>query len=438
MKKIKTYLQEFVKLYFNKRMFTIAALGYGSGIPFSLIFITYTFNLAEKGINLKDIGLFGLAGLPFTIKFLWSPLVDGFKIPILHDIFGQRRSWLMVSQALLAVLICRVGFINPAEDMAMVVYMAIIISFVSATYDIAYDAIRVELLPPENQGAGAGMSVLGYRIGMLMSGGIALILADTYSWKTSFIIIAASLVISFIATLFSPEPHKPEIENKEEVVRWFRNFIIEPFSAFAKQHKNWLLIILFAILYKIGDALLGKMINPFYQQMEFTKTEVAEITKIFGFFMTILGGIIGGWAVYKIGVLKSLMWFGIAQTVSNLAYVWLASVGNNVTVLTIVIILENITGAMGTAAFVAYLSSLCNLRFTATQYALLTSFASLGRWLTNAPSGYLVDKVNGLGLSWEWYFIITVIISIPGLIMIKYLHIKDTHPKPEEIKGMDD
>lgn len=437
--KAKKTLLEFYKLYFNKNMFVIAALGYGSGLPFSLVFVTYTFKLAESGLNLRDIGLFGLAGLPFAIKFIWSPLVDGLKIKFLHDILGQRRSWLIISQFILAALIAKLGFVDPQKDLMEIVYIAIAISFVSATYDIAYDAIRVELLSADKQGLGAGISILGYRIGMLVSGGVALIIADVYSWKLSFICIALSFLLPVLATIYSSEPHKPEINlDKKSLTKWLVKFFVEPFSQFMKQHKNWVLIILFAVLYKIGDALLSKMLNPFYQQMGFSKTEVAEITKFFGFAMTIVGGMLGGWAVYKLGVAKTLLWFGILQTVSNLTYAWLASVGHSLPVLTVVIIAENITGAMGTAAFVAYFSSLCNLKYTATQYAILTSFMSLGRWLTNAPSGYLVDQEYGLGLSWEWFFIITVLISIPGLLMIKYLKIKDTHPKPEELKGLED
>ena len=234
-----------------------------------------------------------------------------------------------------------------------------------------------------------------------------------------------------LATLHSREPHKDlgEIVAEKSFAKWVKMFIIEPFMQFIKEHKNWVVIILFVMFYKIGDALLGKMVNPFYQQMGFTKSEVALIIKVFGFAVTIIGGLIGGWAVYKLGMLKSLLYFGVLQATSNLAYVWLAGVGHNVSVLTTVIIIENLTGAMGTAAFTAYLASLCNVRFTATQYALLTSFMSLGRWFTNAPSGYLVDKANGLGLSWDSYFIITVILAIPGLILIKYLKIKEINNK---------
>lgn len=438
--KLKSFFREFAELYFSRKMLIIAALGYGSGIPFTLIFVTYTFNLAENGVNLKDIGLFGLAGLPFTIKFLWSPLVDGFKLPFLNRL-GQRRSWLILSQVALGLIICKFGFLNPNSEMIEIVYLAIILSFVSATYDIAYDAIRVELLSYDKQGAGAGVAIIGYRVGMLISGGLALFLADIYSWKISFFIIGISFILCVIATLFCKEPQKDlgEVVGQESTIKWIKMFVLEPFIQFVNQHKNWLVIILFVILYKIGDALLGKMVNPFYQQMGYTKSEVALIIKVFGFAVTIIGGLIGGWAVYKLGILKSLLIFGILQSVSNLAYVWLAFAGHNPTVLTIVIVIENITGAMGTAAFTAYLSSLCNIRFTATQYALLTSFMSLGRWLTNAPSGYLVDKTNGLGISWEMYFIITVVISIPGLILIKYLKINDKFILDKSsLKALDD
>lgn len=438
--RIKNTLREFAQLYLNRKMAVIGILGYGSGLPFSLIFITYTFNLAEKGINLKDIGLFGLAGLPFAIKFLWSPLVDGLKLPFLNKM-GQRRSWLILSQFLLMGIICKFGFVDPTTNMLEVVYLAIILSFVSATYDIAYDAIRVEMLSQDRQGAGAGVSIMGYRIGMLMSGGISLFIADAYSWKTAFITVGVSMIICTIATIFAKEPEKDlgEIVAEKSIGKWLKMFMVEPFVRFIQQHKNWLIILLFVVLYKLGDALLSKMINPFYLQMGFTKSEVAVIIKLFGFVMTILGGLIGGWAVYKLGMLKSLFIFGVLQAISNLAYVWLAHVGHDTTALTIVIILENITGAMGTAAFTAYLSSLCNIRFTATQYALLTSFMSLGRWATNAPSGYLVDKTAGLGLSWDMYFIITVAISIPGLILLKYLKINENLlPEKSKLKDLAD
>lgn len=419
----KIFKAEFFKLYFTRTMLVIFLLGYGSGIPFTLIFSTFTYNLAENGIKLRDIGLFGAAALPFTIKFIWAPLVDGYKLPILYKLLGQRRSWLVLSQILLVVIITAFGFLNPQTKLSDIVYLSIILSFVSATYDIAYDAIRVEMLSSLEQGAGAGVSVAGYRVGILAAGGLALVLAEFFGWKVAFIVIAASMFISTIATLFAVEPAKNNYSDKKtNFVEWFNTYITAPFIQFAKDNQNWLIIILFAITYKIGDALLGKMANPFYQQMGFTKTEVAEITKVFGFIMTITGGIIGGWAVYKLGIIKSLIIFGILQTISNLTYVWQAEVGHSVYVLTSVIAFENITGAMGTAAFVAYLSSVCNSQYTATQYALLSAAASFGRWLTNFPSGYLVDKEFGLGLSWQIYFIISVLISIPGLLLVKYLN----------------
>ena len=207
----------------------------------------------------------------------------------------------------------------------------------------------------------------------------------------------------------------------KDFIEWLKKYVATPFKKFIEDHHNWLLIIFFVIFYKFGDALLGKMANPFYQDIGFTKTTVAEITKFYGFFTSVIGGLIGGWAVYKIGIMRSLFWFGIFQAVSNFTFVWQAIVGADPLVLTAVITIENITGSLGTSAFVAYLSSLCNIRFTATQYALLSSISSLGRYFSNIPSGYLVDKELGLGLSWEWYFVITVIVSIPGIVMVKWL-----------------
>jgi len=429
--KVKNFLSEFKFLYLNKKMFTILALGYGSGVPFTLIFITYTFKLAESGVNLRDIGLFGLAGLPFTIKFIWAPLVDGLKIPFFHKM-GQRKSWLLISQIAVMLIIFKFAFLDPNAQMMSVVYLAILLSFASATYDIAIDAIRVEMIELDKQGAAAGSYIMGYRIGMLVAGGVSLIIADIYSWQAAFFAIGGSLVISMIATLLAREPKKRLITHAEGKIGWAlwaNHYVIEPFSQFVQKHRNWILIILFAVFYKIGDSLLSKMMHPFYLDMGFTKTEVAEITKFYGFIMTVVGSIAGGWTVYRIGIARSLLIFGILQMLSNLAFVWQASVGHNTAVLTAVITIENITGAMGTAAFVAFFSYLCDVRYTATQYALLASFMSLGRWITNVPSGYMVDKMHGLGMEWGEFFWVSTLIAIPPLFLIKYLKIKQTPGK---------
>ena len=426
--KINNFLKDFKNLYCNRNILIILILGYASGIPFTLVFGTYTYRMSEAGVNLSDIGLFGLAALPFTIKFLWSPLVDGLKIPILYKLFDQRRSWIIFTLLITMLLIAKLGIYSPTDNLKEIVIFSLIISFVSATYDIAYDAYRVELLPAEKQGAAAGISVVGYRIGILASGGLTLIIADKYNWQTAFIVISFTLLVPLLFAIIAPKDFQKTEADKHDFkisdfLNWIKKYIHQPFKQFISQHKNWLTIIIFAVLYKFGDALLGKMANPFYQQMGFEKTVVAEITKFYGFITSIIGGLIGGWAVYKLGVMKSLLWFGILQMISNLSFVWQAMAGNDALVLSIVITIENITSSLGTSAFVAYLSGLCNAKFSATQYALLSSVASLGRYLTNAPSGYLLDPINGLGLSWEWFFIITVIASIPGLIMIRWLEI---------------
>ncbi len=425
--KVKNILSEFKFLYLNKKMFTILALGYGSGIPFTLIFITYTFKLAEAGVNLRDIGLFGLAGLPFTIKFLWAPLVDGLKIPFLHKL-GQRKSWLILSQLAVMAIIFKFAFLDPNAQLMSVVYLAILLAFASATYDIAIDAIRVEMIELDKQGAAAGSYIMGYRIGMLVAGGVSLIVADIYSWSAAFFVIGGTLIFSIIATLLAKEPQKQLATHQEGKIGWgvwFSHYVAQPFAQFVSKHRNWVVILLFAVFYKIGDSLLSKMMHPFYLDMGFTKTEVAEITKFYGFVMTVVGGMIGGWTVYKIGIMRSLLIFGVLQMLSNLAFVWQANVGHDTSVLTVVITLENMTGAMGTAAFVAFFSYLCDVRYTATQYAILTSFMSLGRWITNAPAGYMVDAQYGLGLAWSEFFWISTLIAIPPLFLIKHLKINE-------------
>lgn len=424
--KIKNFFLESKQLYWKRNMLIIMVLGYASGLPHTLIFGTFTYRMMEEGVNLRDIGLFGLAALPFTLKFLWAPLVDGLKIPFLYKLLGQRRSWILLTIAIMMALMAKIGFYHPKDNLQEIVILSIIISFISATYDISYDAYRVELLERREQGAGAGISIVGYRVGILASGGLTLIIADIYNWATAFVAISLTMGLAGIFALIKPKNFNI---NDDEAVEfnfadffdWLKKYVGTPFKKFIEDHHNWLLILFFTIAYKFGDALLGKMANPFYQDIGFTKTTVAEITKFYGFFTSIIGGLIGGWAVYKIGIIRSLLWFGILQAISNFTFVWQAMAGPSVAVLTTVITIENITGALGTSAFVAYLSSLCNIRFTATQYALLSSVSSLGRYFSNIPSGYLVDKEYGLGLSWEWYFIITVIISIPGIIMVKYL-----------------
>jgi PAT family beta-lactamase induction signal transducer AmpG len=270
-------------------------------------------------------------------------------------------------------------------------------------------------------------------------------------------VVGLSLFICTIATLLSPEPEKnvSEVVAQRSIREWLSQFVAEPFRKFAHQHKNWVWIIIFAMTYKFGDSLMSKMVNPFYVQMGFTRIQVAEITKFFGFAMTVIGGIMGGWAVYKFGVRRTLVAFGILQALSIYSFVWVAqggynfqpdtfidtgiqclghlSINNNVFRLTIAIMIDNVCAAMGTAAFTAYLSSLCNVRYTATQYALLTSFMSLGRWMTNAPAGWMVDKTTGLGMSWETFFIVSIFVSIPGLILIKFLKINENISQDKQL-----
>jgi PAT family beta-lactamase induction signal transducer AmpG len=422
--KVKIFFRGLIGLYSDPKMMLIALLGYSKGIPFTLIFGTYTYKLAEDGVDFSEIGNFGLAGLPFAIKFFWAPLADGYKIPVLYKL-GQRKSWLIFSSMILSAAIALFGLMDASSDIQTIFYFAIVISFVSATYDISYDAFRISILNDEEQAAGVGASIVGYRIGVLTAGGLSLILADIFSWSISFIVIALSLIVAVIPLLFFKDGKK-DIVKSNDYLQWLNQYIKKPFIDFIVKHKNWLLILSFIFLYKIGDALLGKMINPFYNEVGFTKTEIAEVTKFFGFAMTIIGGLLGGWSVYKLGIYKSLFLFGLVQALSNLSFLLITDLGHNLNALIFVIAFENISGALGTSAFVAYMSILCGRDNTATQFALFTSVESLGRWATNSPSGYLVDAKNGLGMSWEGYFIVTFLISIPALLLIQKIKINNS------------
>ena len=399
-------------------------MGYASGFPHVLMG-AFTFWMSEAGVSLKDIGLFALTGTPFLIKFLWAPLIDGFNLPILGKILGRRRSWVVLMQLAIFSLILMLAHLDPMEDMVLCVLIAVIMSFCSATSDIVIDGLRVDLLDDREQGAGATMSVLGYRVAAIVASGVVMIIAGKYSWNFAFIFGACTLLLGVVGALIVKEPaEKDSLLHKEYTLEniklWMFRYVVEPFFDFTKKTR-WPLILIFITLYKLGDAYLGSMANPFYQKIGFTSVQIGEIAKTYGMIVSIIAGLVGGYLLYKIGIYKSLLIFGFLQAITNLSFAWLANVGADTTALTVTITLDNASGAMATSAFVAYLSSLCNLKFTATQYALLSSFASVGRTYLSSVSGYIVDPVEGLGMAWDNFFIMTTFMGIPALFLIKYI-----------------
>ena len=397
-------------------------LGFVSGLPLLLSFGTLSAWLREADIERSTIGLFSLVGLPYALKPLWAPLMDGISIPFFTIRMGRRRSWLIFSQLMLAIAISGLALCDPSHAPFLLALFAILVAFFSASQDIVIDAYRIEILDDEDQGIGAAMVTYGYRFGMLVAGAGVFFLADYWSWTHAYLTMAVLVLVGVIVVSFSKEPPLPisnlnysEREHQKRtsrLLRWIKQFIVSPFSEFAMR-RGWVITLLFIITFKLGDAFLSTMTNPFYIDLGFTKTEIAEVTKVFGLLALGLGLFIGGILIKKIGLLPSLFITGILQALSNLIFAYQALAGYDIGVLTLTIAVENITGGMGTAAFVAYLSILTNKDFTATQYALLSALMSLGRNVLSSPSGYLVDAVG-----WFDFFVYSSIVAVPGLILL--------------------
>jgi len=410
-------------IYTDKKLLVIMLLGFASGLPLLLTLSTLSVWLVEIGITKTTIGFFALVGLPYSLKFLWAPFMDNLKIPFFTNYLGRRRSWILLTQIFLILSLIFLGYSNPSVDPKLTAVAALLVAFFSASQDIVIDAFRVESLEKKFYGAGAAMIVFGYRIGMLSAGAGALYLASFYQWSVVYILMSLQILIGSFAILVSREPEQGsliDIEKKKNILQWFNNSVINPFRDFMKRG-NWVIILLFVVLYKFGDALVSVVANPFYIEMGFSKIEIANVSKIFGLAATLTGAFVGGIIVTQSGIFKSLFLCGILQMLSNLFYAIQAYIGDNIGFLIVTIGFMDLASGMGTAAFIAYLSSLCNVRYTATQYALLSALASLGRTFLSSPGGYLVDTIN-----WIPFFIFTSIAAIPGIYLLIILKKKNS------------
>lgn len=406
-------------IYLERPVLTQFFLGFASGLPLLLTLSTLTVWLAESGVSKTAIGLFALVGAPYTFKFAWAPLIDRMPIPLLTRCFGRRRGWMLACQAGLVLAILGLGASDPAIDAGRTAIFALLVAFFSASQDIVIDAFRVESLETRQQGAGAGILVLGYRMGMLVAGAGSLYLAAFHGWFATYAIMAALALTGSLAILSSPEPADGEPAAGKPGLgtwgAWLHGAVVAPFADFLSR-PSWLAILLFIVLYKFGDALAGVMANPFYIEMGFSKIEIASISKLFGLAATLAGGLIGGIMVARLGLLKSLMVCGALQMASNLMFAVQAMAGYDLALLTVTIGLENLTGGMGTAAFVAYLSSLCNVAYTATQYALLSSLMAFARTVLASSGGWLADHMD-----WVGFFLLSAVAALPGLVMLVWL-----------------
>ncbi len=412
------------QVFGSRKMAALLLLGFSSGLPLLLIGNTLKAWMTVENVNLSAIGWFSLASLPYSLKFLWAPFVDRFTLPFL----GRRRGWLLLTQIALIIAIAIMGFQQPKQALQFLAINAIIIAFISATQDIAGDAYRTDVLTPLEMGAGAALWILGYRIALLVAGALALILADRLPWSSVYLVMAATMLIGIFATLFAPEPK--EISPPASLV----DAVILPFGEFFQRKgvMGGLLILLFITLYKLGDALLSNMTTPFLLQTGFTKTDIGAIQVGMGLIATIVGALAGGSILSRIGINRSLWVFGILQAVSNLAYFFLAYVGKNYQAMVLAINIEQFCGGLGTAAFVAFLMSLCNQRFSATQYALLSSLMAVSRDILSAPGG-AIASVTG----WSTFFLITIVAAVPGLLLLPVFAPWNSKPEAMPRPGLD-
>jgi MFS transporter, PAT family, beta-lactamase induction signal transducer AmpG len=402
-------------VYFERNVFLFFFLGFSAGIPLALSFGSLSYWLTEVGTSKGEIGLFTLLGLPYAFKFVWAPLMDGFRFPLLCRLFGRRRGWMLATQFALMAAIAIAALSNPSPGhLTFAALAALAIAFFSASQDIIIDAYRVEVLNDDQQGAGAGAYQIGYRLAMLASGAGTLIIADQLGWAAAYITMASAMLVGVITVILSPEPgmsDRPSVVGEAllpRVVEMFRG----PFVAFMTT-RGWFAVLVFVLFYKFGDTLASMMTGPFYLEIGFTKTQIGFVAKAVGIGATIGGAIIGGMLVYARGIVASLWICGVFQLVSNFMFVLLAMAGNDLWVLAATVGIENLAGGMGGAAFIAYMASLCHISFTATQYALLSSLFSFGRTLFAAPAGFLAETV-----SWEAFFSLTVLAALPGLALL--------------------
>ncbi len=395
---------EILQAFANRRVAVLLPLGFASGLPLALSGGTLQMWLSSvDAVAVSTIGLFTLVGLPYTIKFLWAPFMDRFIPPGL----GRRRGWILLTQVLLLLGIAVMATLNPDSPTGLWVLgaLALFVAFASASQDVAFDAYRADILAPAERGFGASTSVLGYRIAMLASGAFGIILGDQIGYRNTYLIMAGLMTIGMATILFSPDPSE-----QPAAPRTLPKAYKEPLLEFlGRPAAIWLLLLI--VLYKIGDAFAGSLTAVFLERgVGFSQTEIGLGLKVMGFGSVLLGLLIGASLMVRLGLFWSLLLFGVLQAVSNLVFVALAWVGKSYVLMLGAVAFENIAGGMGTAAFVAFLMGLCDHRFTATQYALLSAVASIGRVFVGPPSGFLVEAVG-----WGLFFLTTFLVALPGL-----------------------
>jgi len=401
--------------YLNRRMLVIFMLGFSSSLPLALVGGTLQAWFKTSGASMLLIGFTTLIGQPYSYKYLWAPFLDKYAPTSLLD---RRRSWMLFMQVLIIGVIISMSLFRPDAtfhlyqwNIPILMLLGLLLSTCSATQDIAIDAYRIEILKHDERGLGSALGVEGYRLAMVTSGGFALVLADKWGWQTTYLCMAALMLLGILATILAP----PVQHTKEKITDSLWTLILTAFKDFLLRKKAWLILLLI-ILYKIGDAFSHALSSTFLLDLQFSLTEVGMINKVLGVIATLIGVFVGGLLMTRIGLYRALLTFGILAAITNLTYMLLALIGKHFEVACAAVFIENICAGMGTAAFVALIMSLCSKNYTATQFALLSSLAALGRIYVGPISGYMVQTCG-----WALFYGFSAVVAIPGLLLLIYL-----------------
>ena len=413
-----------LRVYLEPPTLRMLLLGFSAGLPLLLVLGTLSFRLREAGIDRTTIGYLSWVGLAYGFKWVWAPLVDRLPLPLLNRL-GMRRSWLLLAQLTIITGLVGMAMTDPKEVLDTVVWCALLVAFGSATQDIALDAFRIESASTERQAALAAAYQTGYRLAMIWAGAGVLWIAaraevanaalyQHAAWQTAYLVMAASMSLGVATVLFSPEPARHELPPAKNVGEWLQGALIAPFAEFLGRYR-WQAVLILGLIavYRISDVVIGIMANPFYVDMGYTKDEVAAVTKVYGVIMTLVGAFIGGVLSMRLGVMRILMLGAILSAASNLLFAWLGSRGHDVTALIFVISADNLSSGIASAAFIAYLSSLTNVNYSATQYALFSSMMLLApKWL----AGFSGKYVDAFG--YGHFFVATALLGVPVLLLV--------------------
>lgn len=420
-------ITQWFKAYLNKRMLVIFMLGFSSGLPLALAGGTLQAWFKTSGASIVLIGFMTLIGQPYSYKFLWAPILDRFVPTTMLD---KRRSWMLCTQLIITGLIVVMALFNPAAsikllsfELPVLLLLGLLLSFSSATQDIAIDAYRVEILKHDERGLGSALAIEGYRLAMIASGGFALVIAGKYGWQATYLFMAGLMSIGILATLLAPGVASAQIDQKQGLY----SIVLTSFKEFLTRDKA-ILILLLVIIYKLGDSFSHALSSTFLLDLDFTLQEVGMINKMLGVIATLVGVLVGGLFMTRVGLFKALLTFGALSGITNLTYMLLAIAGKNMDIACAAVFIENICAGMGTAAFVALIMSLCNPAYTATQFALLSSLSAFGRIYVGPVSGYMVASIG-----WAWFYCFSALIAIPGLLLLMYLRPQIDKSDKEEI-----